>query len=206
MPQAQLALAEALDRLGQRADAQPLYRAVIANPPPGDNGDAVTRARRGLSHTPDALKGQAYKLSLDAWRLFERGGSGVNAELMFERALAMDPQNGIGRVRYARLLASRKQDVKALEQLELALRPQSGAATGAGGAHAGTGATAAANSGGASLPPTMVAEAAFLAGRLSEQAHDRDHAMTYYRRAADTFAAAADTRAAATRALARLQR
>lgn len=187
--QAQLTLAEASDRIGQRAEAQRLYRAVIANPPPGDGGEAVTRARRGLSRAPDAIKAQAYKLSLDAWRQFERGGSGVNVELMFERALTMDPQNAVGRIRYARVLVSRKQDAQALTQLDTALHPpQNGASVVA------------------PPPPTMMAEAAFLAGRLSEQTHDRERATAYYRRAAETFGASAETKAAATRALARLAR
>jgi tetratricopeptide (TPR) repeat protein len=203
-PRAQLALAEALDRIGERAEAVRLYRAVIANPPPAEAAEFATRARRGLSHPPDAARAQAYKLSLDAWRLFERGGSAVNAELMFERALAMDPRNTVGRVRYARVLVARKQDAQALAQLDTVLRPPPGGA--AGGAAAGAAGGVPGNGGGVIAPPTLIADAAFLAGRLSEQAHDRDRATSYYRRAADTFGAAADTRAAATRALARLQR
>jgi tetratricopeptide (TPR) repeat protein len=194
VPRAQLALAEALDRVGDRAEAVRLYRAVIANPPPADAAEFATRARRGLSRPPDAAKAQAYKLSLEAWRLFERGGPSVNAELMFERALAMDPQNIIARVRYARALVARKQDAPALVQLETALRPAPASAAAAG------------SEGGVTAPPTLIADAAFLAGRLSEQAHDRERATAYYRRAAGTFGASADTRASATRALARLQR
>lgn len=180
---AQLARAQALDRIGQRSDAVAGYRTVIANPPPGDSADLVARARRGVSRTPDARKAQAYKLSLDAWRAFERGGAPVNAELVFERALAMDPQSAVARVRYARVLLARKQDAQALTELDTALHaPGEGA------------------------PPTLLADAAFLAGKLSEQAHDRTRAATYYRRAAQMFGASAETRTAASRALTRLAR
>lgn len=185
LARAQLVRAVALDRVGQRAEAVAGYRALLASPPPGESDELVARARRGVSRAPDARKAQAYKLSLDAWRAFERGGAAVNAvnaELAFERALAMDPQNAIARVRYARVLLARKQEEKAIAELDTAL-----AATGD------------------MAPPTVLADAAFLAGRLSEP-RDRARATSYYRRASQMFGASAETRSAATRALSRLTR
>jgi hypothetical protein len=57
-----------------------------------------------------------------------------------------------------------------------------------------------------STPPTAIAEAALLAGRLREQQRDYADAIAAYRRAAATFGASAETRAAATRAIERLER
>src|SRR5262249_31993964 len=73
--EARLQLAAADDRIGQRADAERLYREVLASPPTPDDHDAAGRARRGLQRRPDQKKANAYKLSLEGWRLFEHGGS-----------------------------------------------------------------------------------------------------------------------------------
>src|SRR5262249_5676058 len=108
--EARLQLAAADDRIGQRADAERLYREVLASPPTPDDHDAAGRARRGLQRRPDQKKANAYKLSLEGWRLFEHGGSVANAAQMLEEAISTDPQNAIARYRYGRLLMAQHQN------------------------------------------------------------------------------------------------
>lgn len=180
--EARVILAAAYDRIGARADAERLYREVIAAPPPRDPAGVVTRARRGLARAPDNVKATAYGASLEAWRLFQRGGPAAAAEEQLERALAQDPQNAIARYRYGRVLMARDRDAKALAELDTVLRTP------------------------AQLPPTMLAEAALAAASLHEQAHDRARAIDLYRRAASIFGASAQTRSTAQRALSKLQR
>jgi tetratricopeptide (TPR) repeat protein len=186
--EARLQLAAADDRIGLRADAERIYREVLATPPANDDHDVAGRARRGLQHRTDPTKARAYKLSLDGWRLFERGGSTTNATLMLEEAIGLDPQNAIARYRYGRLLMAQHQNPEALAQLELAAK--AAISTGSAG----------------SAPPTVVADAALAAGRLREIAQDRPSAMAHYRHAAEVFGASADTRNAARRALTRLEK
>ncbi len=195
--EARLQLALADDRIGQRADAERLYREVLASPPTPDDRDAAGRARRGLQRRPDPKKARAYKLALDGWRLFEHGGSAVNATLMLEEAVGADPQNAIARYRYGRALMAQHQNPEALTQLELAANAGN-AATAASASTTGTANTTA--------PPTIVADAALAAGRLREIAQDRTAAIAHYRHAASVFGASADTRNAARRALARLEK
>jgi len=192
--EARLLLASANDRIGQRADAERLYREAIASAPSPDEHDVAGRARRGLQRRTDETKARSYKLSLEGWRLFERGGSAVNAELMLEQAIALDPQNMIARYRYGRLLLAQRQSPEALAQMELA-------AQAAVSTPASTSASAQ-----PLAPPTIVADAALAAGHLREQAQDRAGAIERYRQAATTFGASAETKTAARRALARLER
>jgi len=180
--EARVQLAAAYDRIGARTDAERLYREVIAAPPARDPQGVLTRARRGLVRPPDQMKAQAYGLSLEAWRQFQRGGQAAAAEDRLERALAMDQQNTIARYRYGRVLMARHQDAEALVQLDTVLRTPS------------------------LTPPTMLAEAALAAATLHEQAHDRARAIDLYRRAASVFGASAQTRSSAQRALTKLQR
>jgi tetratricopeptide (TPR) repeat protein len=180
--EARVSLAAAYDRIGSRNDAERLYREVIAAPPARDPALVVARARRGLARAPDQTKAQAYGMSLEAWRQFQRGGPAAAAEDRLERALAMDAQNTIARYRYGRVLMARHQDAEALVQLDTVLRTPS------------------------LVPPTMLAEAALAAATLHEQAHDRARAIDLYRRAASIFGASAQTRSTAQRALTKLQR
>jgi tetratricopeptide (TPR) repeat protein len=180
--EARVLLAAAYDRIGSRTDAERLYREVIAAPPARDPAGVLTRARRGLARAPDKVKATAYGMSLDAWRLFQRGGAAATAEERLERALALDPQNAIARYRYGRVLMARHLDSEALAELDTVLRTPS------------------------LVPPTMLAEAALAAATLHEQAHDRARAIDLYRRAASIFGASAQTRSTAQRALTKLQR
>jgi tetratricopeptide (TPR) repeat protein len=179
--QARVTLAAYSDRVGDRAEAERLYREVIHSASAGDSAGVVTRARRGLTRPPDPVKARAYGLSLDAWRQFQRGGAAAQAEEALARALAMDPQNMVARYRYARVLLARHRERHALIQLETVL-----------GSPVGT-------------PPTILAEAALAAGALLERTHERARAIEAYRRAAGVFGASAETRSSAERALSKLR-
>jgi hypothetical protein len=181
--EARLQLAAANDRLGQRADAERLYREVLATPMVPDDHDIAGRARRGLQRRTDATKARAYKLSIDGWRLFERGGPTVNATLLLEEAIGLDPQSAVARYRYGRVLMAQHQNADALAQME-----------------------AVAGTTNAAAPPTIVADAALAAGRLREIGQDRTAALAHYRQAATVFGASADTRNAARRAITRLEK
>ena len=100
----------------------------------------------------------------------------------FEDAIALDPDNGITRLHYARALAARQRIAPAIAELDAVL--------------------AAAKT----TPAPTIGEAALFSGRLREQQRDADNAIVAYRRAAATFGAAVETRNAATRAIERLER
>ncbi len=186
--EARLLLAAANDRIGQRAEAERLYKEALAAAPTPDEHDIAGRARRGLQRRVDETTARAYKMSLEGWRLFEHSGDRVNAEMMLEQAVAQDPQNIIARYRYGRLLMAEHQTPEALTQMEYA-------------------ASATASAAASTLaPPTIIADAALVAGHLREQAQDRNAAIEHYRQAATMFGASADTKTAARRALARLER
>jgi hypothetical protein len=175
-----LALGRAHDHLGQRAESAVLLKQVVAATARHDPLGLGEPARRILQQPTPEPKGRAHRLGLEAWRAFDADPS---APLLsrFEEAIALDPANGITRLHFARVLASRQRTTRALDELTAALAAP------------------------ATTPPTAIAEAALLAGRLHEQQRDRAAAIASYQRAAATFGAAADTRATAARALDRLQ-
>jgi tetratricopeptide (TPR) repeat protein len=176
-----LALGRAHDRLGQRAEAEALLRQVVAGTARHDPLGLGEAARKVLQKPTPEPKGRAHRLGLDAWRTFTADASAPVLP-RFEAAIALDPDNGITRLHYAQVLAARQRAARAIEELDAVL--------------------AAAKT----TPPTSIAEAALLAGRLREQQRDRNNAIAAYRRAATTFGAAAQTRNAATRAIERLER
>jgi predicted Zn-dependent protease len=176
-----LAQGRAHDRLGQRAEAEALLRQVVtatARHDPLGLGDA---AKRLLQKPTPEPKGRAHRLGLEAWRAFTADASAPVLP-RFEEAIALDPDNGVTRLHYARVLAARQRVAPAIAALDAVL--------------------AAAKT----TPPTTIAEAALLAGRLREQQRDRDGAIAAYRRAAATFGGASEARNAATRAIERLER
>ncbi|MEO5823089.1 MAG: hypothetical protein ABIT71_21505 [Vicinamibacteraceae bacterium] len=176
-----LALGRALDRLGQRTEADTLLRQVVASTARHDPLGLGDAARRLLQKPTPESKGRAHRLGLEAWRAFT---ADATAPVLprFEEAIALDPDNGLTRLHYARALAARQRIAPAIAELEAAL--------------------AAAKT----TPPTAIGEAALLAGRLREQQRDRDGALAGYRRAAGTFGASAETRNDASRAIERLER
>ena len=176
-----LALGRVHDRLGQRAEAEPLLRQVVASASRYDPLGLGEPARRLLQRPTPEPKGRAHRLGLEAWRAFTADASAPVLP-RFEDAIALDPDNGVTRLHYARALASRQRIAPALTELEAVL--------------------AAAKT----TPPTTIGEAALLAGRLREQQRDHADAIAAYRRAASTFGAAAETRNAASRAIERIER
>jgi hypothetical protein len=86
----------------------------------------------------------------------------------------------VTRYRFGRLLQTREADPAALVQFESVIRSAK------------------------SCPPAVLGMAYLEAARLHERAGHRDQAFSYYRIASTLFGAAAETRSAADRALARL--
>ena len=176
-----LALGRAHDRLGQRAEAEALLRQVVASTARNDPLGLGEAARRVLQRPTPEPKGRAHRIGLEAWRAFTADPSAPVLS-RFEEAITLDPDNGVTRLHYARVLTARQRIAPAIAELDAVL--------------------AAAKT----TPAPTIAEAALLTGRLREQQRDPANAILAYRRAAATFGAAAETRNAATRAIERLER
>lgn len=179
MALAQLRLGQAHDRLGARQAAQSAYRAAIAAVPSLDPYDVRGQATELLRRKPDARRAEAYRLSLDGWRRLERSDL-PGASQALERSLTLDPEDPVAHYRYGRVLQARRQDAPALHHFEEAI------------ASART------------CPAPILGNAHLEAARLNERLGDRDEAVSRYRIASTLFGAAAETRATASRALARL--
>jgi tetratricopeptide repeat protein len=177
---AHLRLGEARDRMGDRAAAIAAYRTATAAAPAGDPHDIRDHALEKLRHTPDARRADAYRLSIEGLRRLERSDE-AGAVARFEQSLAINAADPVTRHRYGRALQAMKDDQRALAQFELAIR------------------------GAKSCPPAILGAAYVDAARLHERAGRRDAALAYYRVAATLFGSAGETRAAASRAVTRLQ-
>lgn len=179
LPLAYLRLGEAHDRLGARAAAVEAYQGAQRLAPSPDVHAIREAAADRLRRPPDAKAAEAYRLSLDGWRLFETNDlTGARATL--ERSLVLNGTAPVTRYRMGRVLQAMKRDPSALAQFEMAIRR-------------------------AKQAPAPIAGMAYLeAARLLERAERRDSALSYYRIASSLFGAASDTRAAATRAITRL--
>ena len=179
LPLAYLRLGEALDRLGDRARAVEAYRAAIALAPQPDVHDIRDAAATQLRRAPDQRRADAYRLSLEGWRRLEQNDlAGATASL--ERSLQLNNADPVTRYRFGRLLQARDEDAAALVQFESVIRSAK------------------------SCPPPVLGTAYLEAARLHERAGAKHQALSYYRITAKLFGAAADTRSAAERALARL--
>ena len=177
---AYLRLGEAQDRLGARAAAVSAYKSAIAMVPPLDPHNVRAEASARLRHAPDPRHAEAFRLSLDGWRRLERNDL-PGATTALERALTLDPHNPVAHYRLGRVLQARREDAAALAQFDLAIRN------------------------GRTCPAPILGNAHLEAARLHERLGHTDDALSGYRIASTLFGAAADTRAAATRALARLE-
>jgi len=176
---ASLRLGEAHDRLGARSAALAAYKSAVAAVPPHDPYDVRGQASDRMRHAPDLKHAEAFRLSLDGWRRLERNDlPGATAAL--ERAIALDPQEPVARYRLGRVLQARREDVAALSQFDLSIRH------------------------GRTCPAPILGNAHLEAARLHERLGHKDDAVSGYRIASTLFGAASDTRAAAARALARL--
>ena len=179
LPLAYLKAGEAHDRLGQRAEAVDAYRTALSLTPTPDVHEIRTTANARLRRGPDPRQSDAYRLSLEGWRRFEQNDlAGAAASL--ERSVALNGNDPVTRYRLGRLLQARKEDALALAQFETTIR------------HA------------KACPAPVLGTAYLEAARLHERLGRRDQAISYYRVASTLFGAAAETRSAADRALARL--
>ena len=177
---AYLKLGEAHDRLGERTRAVEAYAAAQRVAPADDPHDIIATAAGRLRRAPDAKPAEAYRRSLEGWRLFEKNDlTGATAAL--ERSLVLHGNSPVARYRLGRVLQAMKQDPAALAQFEMAIRQ------------------------GKQAPAPILGNAYLEAARLLERAGKRDAALSYYRIASSLFGAASDTRAAATRSITRLR-
>jgi hypothetical protein len=174
-----LRLGEAHDRLGARGAATGAYRSAIAAAPRDDPQDVRGRASSRLRRGPDSRKAEAYRLSLAGWRRLEQNDL-PSASASLERSLTLDPQDPVARYRYGRVLQARNQDEAALREFQQTLASAD------------------------ACPAPILGNAQLEAARLHERAGRRHDAIAGYRVAATLFGAAAETRAAAQRALERV--
>jgi hypothetical protein len=179
VPLAWLRLGEAHDRLGNRVAATDAYLAAIESSVTPDPYNVRTLAAERLRRAPDARRADAYRLSLDGFRCLERNDlSGAAAAL--SQSLALNGADPVARYRHGRVLQARRDDPRALAEFERAIA----------GARSG---------------PAPIAATAYLeAARLHERAGHRERALAYYRIASTYFGGAAETHAAAARAIMRL--
>jgi tetratricopeptide (TPR) repeat protein len=99
--QAQLQLALAYDRLGERDLALEAYSAAATLATEDGGAQIQERARAGIKQPPDAKTADAYRTSLEGWRELE-GGSPEDAERLLARAVELAPADPVARDRYAR--------------------------------------------------------------------------------------------------------
>jgi predicted negative regulator of RcsB-dependent stress response len=176
---AHLRLGMAHDRLGARDAAVAAYTAATAASADHDPHDVRREAAERRRRAPDPRAAEAFRLSLDGWRRLERGDlAGASAAL--ERAVALAPQEPVARYRLGRVRQAQGADAEALTEFQRAI----------GEARA--------------CPAPILGNAYLEAGRLHERLGERDEARSAYAAAAALFGAAGETRASASRALARL--
>jgi tetratricopeptide (TPR) repeat protein len=175
---AYLRLGEAHDRLNARSDAMAAYRLASMSAPSEDPYDIRDQAAERLRRLPNARQAEAFRLSLEGWRKLEQKDA-ARAVAALERALALNPRDGVAHYRYAVALQAQRKEAAALGEFELAIRN-------------------------AERCPAPILGAAYLeSGRLHERAGRREQARSAYRAAATLFGASEETRREATRALAR---
>ena len=172
-------LGEAYDRLGDREAALQAYRnaTATASYPDLRGVRATVDARR--RRAPDAKHAEAYRLSIEGWRRFEKQDAAA-AQTALARSLTLNASDPVSHYRFGRVLQAAGEPAQALAAYEATIH---GART---------------------CPASILGAAYFEAARLHERAGRRENAVALYRGAASLFGAAADTRAAATRALTRL--
>jgi len=176
---AHMRLGEAHDRLGDREAALAAYRTAASTVSYPDVHAVRTTVAARTRRAPDARESEAYRLSLEGWRRFEKHDL-ASARPALERSLALNAADPVAHFRMGKVLLAAREDSRALAEYEAAIR---GART---------------------CPSPILGAAYFEAARLHERAGRTEQAVSLYRVAASLFGAAADTRAAATRALTRL--
>jgi hypothetical protein len=185
LARAALLLGKAYDRLGDRTRAMAQYRlamtAALVDDPDNDPDKVRTSAKEQMQRAPVPSRTEAYTLSLEGLRLFERQ-SFAQAALALERSLALDPADAIAHYRYGRVLQARDaDDPHALAEFEQVLKSRP-------------------------LPPAAIlADTYYNAGRVLESRGDRVRASDMYQAVARIAGADARTRDAAVKALARVR-
>jgi tetratricopeptide (TPR) repeat protein len=177
---AYLALGEAEDRLGHHDAALAAYALAIQTAPSPDTDAIRRRAAERSRRPPDPRRAEAYRLSLEGLRRLEKSDA-AGAESLLLRSLTLHPADPVARYRYARVLLAKKDDERALAEFESAIR------------------------GARDAPAPLAAAAYYEAARIHERLGHTDEAIAYYQAAQTWFGGGADTRNAATRALARLR-
>ena len=177
---AYLGLGEGEDRLGHHDAAVAAYRLAVEASPTPDPQNIRPRAADRLRHTPDPTRADAYRLSLEGFRKLEKNDL-PGAESLLARSLALNPKDPVTRYRYGRALQAKRDDAAALAAFETAIHDAD------------------------DCPPPIVASAYLEGARLHERLAHKQQAIDYYRAASTWFGGAADTRAAANRALTRLR-
>jgi tetratricopeptide (TPR) repeat protein len=178
---AYLRLGEGYDRLGARSAAMSAYRQASLAAPEGDPYDVRGQATQRLRKAPDARRAEAFRLSLEGWRRLEQHDA-TSAARALTRSLALNPGDPIAHYRYGRVLQTRRDDTAALEQFNTTIREAK------------------------SCPAPILGTAYLEKARLHQRAGQRDEALHAYRIASTLFGAAQETRTAAMRALARLEK
>jgi tetratricopeptide (TPR) repeat protein len=177
--EARVRLGHSYERMGMHTQAVAAFKAAIAASPSSDPYGVRARAGDALWRRPPSRAGEAYRLSLEGWRAFERGDTATAAGTL-ARSLQLAPGDFVTRSRYGRVLAARGQEATALAEIERALGARGDA------------------------PASLVAAAYLDAGAIHERAGRRTAAMAMYRLASQLFGAGADARDSAARALERL--
>jgi tetratricopeptide (TPR) repeat protein len=180
LARAHLLLGSAHDRLGSRGRARAEYEAAIAAAPGDDVLEIRARARALRRHDPDPRAGEAYRLSLEGWRAFERRAF-ADAEAALARAIRLNAADGVARYRLARVIAARGREADALAELERAIEARG------------------------SLPGPIRASTFVEAARLHERAGHATRAIQLYEAAIGVQGVEPQTRARASRALRRLR-
>jgi tetratricopeptide (TPR) repeat protein len=178
--EANLWLGQSYERLGMHAQAVAAFKAALAAAPAGDPHRVRPRAKSALGGRSSPHATEAYRLSLEGWRAFQRGDAATAAATL-ARSVRLAPDDFVARSRYGHVLSARGQDALALTEIEHALAAR-----------------------GDDAPPSLVAAAYLDAGAIHERTGRRAAAIAAYRLASDVFGSGADARDAAARALARL--
>jgi hypothetical protein len=181
LPLAYLRLGEAYDRMGIRGSAIDAYRAAAAAAVTPDPYRVRTETAERLRRAPDPRRAEAYRMSLEGWRRLEHNDVSGAAGLL-QASLSLNGSDPVTRYRYGRVQQARRDDAGALVQFEHAIR------------------------GARNCPAPILGTAYLEAARLLERLDRRPQAVAHYRIAATLFGGAADTHAAAARALRRLER
>jgi tetratricopeptide (TPR) repeat protein len=174
--QAHLQLGLAYDRLGERNRALSAYRSAIEEA--GDRLEIASRAKQQMRQEPGRAITEAYRLSLEGWRAFERGAL-QQAAASLASSVERDPADPIAQYRYARVLEANGDVMAARQLLDRVI-----AARGA--------------------PAFVLASALAAHGALLERAGERARAIESYRRAAELVGGEPTARDRARAALKRL--